>query len=181
MSTFSNLLQAAGASPVFWLVLAVFLGGAVVGLLLTRRKGDGDLSSSLAADNAKIIQDWVPTGRIDFAGPSEDADTPASYYLQAEETRVLLSVSGIERREIRWRKATLTEAKRVVNVFHRQLPGSSPAAPKETPQITASEAINETAAKDADLGKIDPDPGVGVATETRDSHQDAPAAGAPER
>ena len=71
-----------------------------------------------------MVHDWLPTGRIDFAGPSMDADavdTPASFLLQAEDIRLLVSLSGIERKEIRWRKATLSEAKRVVNVFHRQM------------------------------------------------------------
>ena len=69
------------------------------------------------------MHDWIPTGRIDFAGPSMDesaANAPASFYLQAEDVRFLLSFSGIERKEVRWRKATLNEAKKVVNVFHRQ-------------------------------------------------------------
>jgi len=44
------------------------------------------------------------------------ADTPASVYLQAEDIRVLVSLSCIERKTIRWRKATPTEAKRVVNI-----------------------------------------------------------------
>jgi hypothetical protein len=48
------------------------------------------------------------------------AEVPADFYLQAEDMRLLISFSGIERKEIRWRKATLNEAKRVVNVFHRQ-------------------------------------------------------------
>jgi hypothetical protein len=184
MSTLSNLLQAAGGSPVFWLLLAVVLGAALVGLLLFRRKDDRDLPSDAGVDNAKIIQDWVPTGRMDFAGPaadSEDADTPASYYLQAEETRVLLSVSGIERREIRWRRATLNEAKRVLSMFHRHLPGLPPVALKEAPPIAAAEAAHETVAKEAEPGKIERGPRAGVAAETGDPPQDrspAPAADA---
>jgi hypothetical protein len=49
------------------------------------------------------------------------ADAPASFYLQAEDVRFLISFSGIERKELRWRKATLNEAKRVVTVFHRHV------------------------------------------------------------
>lgn len=125
MSYISNALQAAGASSAFWIILAVVLVISTIGYLLTRR--GGGLAASVTADNAKLIQDWIPTGRIDFAGASvepSDADTPASLYLQAEETRLLVSQSGIEKKEIRWRRATLNEAKRVVNVFHRQLPRS---------------------------------------------------------
>ena len=49
------------------------------------------------------------------------ADTPALFYLQAEDVRFLISFSGIERKELRWRRATLNEAKKVVNIFHRQV------------------------------------------------------------
>ena len=49
------------------------------------------------------------------------ADTPASFYLQAEDVRFLISFSGIERKELRWRRATLNEAKEVVNIFRRQV------------------------------------------------------------
>jgi hypothetical protein len=52
---------------------------------------------------------------------ASNADTPAPFYLQAEDIRLLVSFSGIERKEIRWRKATLKEAKRVVFTFHQQM------------------------------------------------------------
>jgi hypothetical protein len=132
ITSLSDALRDAGASPVFWLVLAAVLTIAIVGYLVARRGGVG---APGPGDAGKVISDWTPTGRIDFVGPSMDAttsDTPASFYLQAEDIRLLVSFSGIERKEIRWRKATLSEAKKVVNVFHRQLASqtgiASPAA-----------------------------------------------------
>jgi hypothetical protein len=118
----SNILQDAGSSSIFWIGLSIVLIVAVAGFLITQRFAAANPSS--AAEQGRVIHDWIPTGRIDFAGPSMDAsdvDTPASFYLQAEDVRLLVSFSGIERKEIRWRKATLTEAKRVVNIFHRQM------------------------------------------------------------
>jgi len=117
----SDALRDAGSSPVFWFVLAIVLAVAVVGYLITRRAA---ADPAIVAEQGRVVHDWLPTGRIDFAGPSMDADavdTPAKFFLQAEEIRLLVSLSGIERKEIRWRKATLSEAKRVVNVFHRQM------------------------------------------------------------
>ena len=125
MTVISDALLAAGTSPVFWLVLALVLVIAIVGYLVARRAGVGPSSRGEAG---KVVHDWAPTGRIDFAGPSMDAtaaDTPALFYLQAEDIRFLVSFSGIERKEIRWRKATLNEAKRVVNIFHRQMADGS--------------------------------------------------------
>jgi hypothetical protein len=117
----SNILSDASSSSIFWMVLAIALIVAVVGFIVARR---ASADPTVAAEMAKIAQDWIPTGRIDFAGPSMDesaADVPAAFYLQAEDIRLLISFSGIERKEIRWRKATLNEAKRVVNRFHRQM------------------------------------------------------------
>ena len=117
----SNILSDASSSSMFWLGLALVLIVAVVGYIVARRAGP---DSAVATETARIVQDWIPTGRIDFAGTSMDesaADVPATFYLQAEDIRLLISFSGIERKEIRWRKATLSEAKRVVNIFHRQV------------------------------------------------------------
>jgi hypothetical protein len=146
MTSLSDALRDAGASPVFWLVLAAALVIAIVGYLVARRGGVGAPAGSEAG---KVISDWTPTGRIDFAGPSMDAttaDTPASFYLQAEDIRMLVSFSGIERKEIRWRKATLSEAKKVVNVFHRQLASQAgngaPAAAASTGEATTDDGAN---------------------------------------
>src|ERR1700722_9628159 len=117
----SDALFDAGSSSIFWFALAIILVLAIVGYVLARR---ANAHLTPVGDGAKVVQDWVPTGPIDFAGPSMDAsnaDTPASFYLQAEDIRLLVSFSGIERKEIRWRKATFNEAKRVVNIFHRQV------------------------------------------------------------
>jgi hypothetical protein len=117
----SNILSDASSSSIFWMILAIVLIVAVVGFIVARR---ASADPTVATETAKIAQDWIPTGRIDFAGPSMDesaADVPAAFYLQAEDIRLLISFSGIERKEIRWRKATLNEAKRVVNIFHRQM------------------------------------------------------------
>jgi hypothetical protein len=59
---------------------------------------------------------WTPTGRVDFI----DAESIGNFVLQAEDTRIVASIGGVERREIRWRKATLAEARAVVVAYHSQ-------------------------------------------------------------
>jgi hypothetical protein len=66
------------------------------------------------------------------------ADVPAAFYLQAEDIRLLISFSGIERKEIRWRKATLNEAKRVVNIFHRQMENKVELSNENAPSTAVS-------------------------------------------
>jgi hypothetical protein len=57
---------------------------------------------------------WSPTGRIDFSDPQANG----FFLLQAEDTRLVHSIAGVERRESRWRKATLDEAKAVAAAYH---------------------------------------------------------------
>jgi hypothetical protein len=71
-----------------------------------------------------IKRNWVPTGRIDLATHvtgNEDADEPADFKLMVEERRIVESVTGLENLEIRWRQATLREARIVVVQYHKYL------------------------------------------------------------
>ncbi len=59
---------------------------------------------------------WRPTGRIDFVSTA-----PAgNFMLQVEDTRIVDSIGGVERREIRWRSPTLDEVKSVLASYHVQ-------------------------------------------------------------
>jgi hypothetical protein len=59
---------------------------------------------------------WAPTGRIDFSnGQAVD-----NFILQVEDTRIIQGIGGVEHREIRWRQATLDEAKAVIRSYHTQ-------------------------------------------------------------
>lgn len=72
-----------------------------------------------------IKRNWVPTGRIDLAtrfnGNAADVDQPSEFKLMVEERRIVESVTGLENLEIRWRQATLREAKVVVMQYHKYL------------------------------------------------------------
>jgi len=59
---------------------------------------------------------WTPTGRIDFVDGGSD-----NFILQAEDTQTVDSIGGVEHRQIRWRKATLDEARAVVAAYHARL------------------------------------------------------------
>jgi hypothetical protein len=68
-----------------------------------------------AAEGADKIG-WILTGRIDFTDPQ----SVGALVLEVEETRISMSSSGVEHREIRWRRATLPEAKMVLESCHTQ-------------------------------------------------------------
>jgi hypothetical protein len=86
----------------------------VVGLLvLLKPKSKRQLvTSNSIADN----KGWILTGRIDFVDPHSAGEL----VLQVEETQTVNSPGGVEHREIRWRRATLDEAKTVLVSYHAQ-------------------------------------------------------------
>ena len=76
---------------------------------------------------------WTTTGRIDFVSPSDpDPNSHETFLLQAEDSRIVNSVAGLEHHETRWRKATLKEAKKVVKSYHAQLDLPTTATPLVT-------------------------------------------------
>ena len=68
------------------------------------------------AGDAAEKMGWTLTGRIDLADPQ----SVGALVLEVEETRISVSPSGVEHREIRWRRATLSEAKLVLESYHAQ-------------------------------------------------------------
>jgi len=102
----------------FWLGAAGFFI-VLLGLLLLRH----NIRRSAFQVEAQNQQDgWTPTGRIDFSGSTDgDQNSMGTFLLQAEDTRIVNSIGGVDRREIRWRRATLKEAKKVVLTYHAQL------------------------------------------------------------
>jgi hypothetical protein len=57
---------------------------------------------------------WKSTGRIDFSDPN----AIGKLMLEVEETRSAIGSLGVEHREIRWRSATVDEAKMVLESYN---------------------------------------------------------------
>ena len=88
-----------------------------------RRSG---MSQQKIPSQGVVKQDWVATGRIDFATRDPaDANQPSEFKLLVEERRVVESIAGNENLEIQWRLATLKEAKVVVSQYHKYLSENS--------------------------------------------------------
>jgi hypothetical protein len=66
-----------------------------------------------AAEGADKIG-WKSTGRIDFSDPN----AIGKLMLEVEETRSAIGSLGVEHREIRWRSATVDEAKMVLESYN---------------------------------------------------------------
>jgi hypothetical protein len=85
-----------------------------VGLLIAVKpkfKRHFEAAATIADNNG-----WILTGGIDFAA----SPSVAELVLEVEEIRTSLSPSDVEHREIRWRRATLPEAKMVLESYHAQ-------------------------------------------------------------
>jgi hypothetical protein len=88
-----------------------------------RRSG---MSQQKIPNQGVVKQDWIATGRIDFATRDPaDADQPSEFKLLVEERRIVESIAGNENLEIQWRLATLKEAKAVVSQYHQYLSENS--------------------------------------------------------
>ena len=105
--TWDAILQAwpwFGAAAV---VFIVAVGSFIALKPKTKRQTAGDAAERMG---------WTLTGRIDLADPQ----SVGALVLEVEETRISESPSGVEHREIRWRRATLPEAKTVLESYHAQ-------------------------------------------------------------
>ena len=88
-----------------------------------RRSG---MSEQKIPNQGVVKQNWVATGRIDFATRDlADANQPSEFKLLVEERRIVESIAGNENLEIQWRLATLKEAKLVVSQYHKYLSENS--------------------------------------------------------
>ena len=127
-----------------WFVAAAAVLVVAVGVFaLVKPKSKVQLEKANLVAHGK---EWIWTGRIDLTDPKSAGD----FLLRVEETRVVNSPVGVEHREIRWRKATLDEAKTVMVSYHVQRKLAMAAnfvvsAPTETKRISNSRGNNEEA------------------------------------
>jgi hypothetical protein len=108
-------------SALFLLIVAIAAAG-LTALYLSWRKQENPHEMVAATS------EWRPTDKIDFhcAETPKDDKVPSAFVLQVEDYRTVETISGVQRVEIRWRNATLAEAKSVV---------------------TAHQSVSDTAAK----------------------------------
>ena len=102
------------SDQLLWLIVAAVIVVLIVAIAtsLWRRKTFGRKAHHEI--DPKQEGEWSTTGRIDFVNAQSDG----GFILQVEDTRTVDSIGGIEHREIRWRKATLDEAKTVLVAYH---------------------------------------------------------------
>lgn len=99
-----------------------------------------------AVANVEVKRDWQPTGNINFVVP-EDVGDQAKFMLEVEENREIGLLGGGTSLEIRFRLATLDEAKRIVRGYDRHIaehPEDS-LLPKKLAEMPRPRAVEEAA------------------------------------
>jgi hypothetical protein len=97
-----------------WFAAAAGVFVVAVGLLVALKP-----KSTRQSETAGIAPDttkWTLTERIDFT----DDRAAGDLVLQVEESRSTIGSTGLEHREIRWRKGTVEEAKKVLKSYNAQ-------------------------------------------------------------
>jgi hypothetical protein len=122
-----------------FIAAVVAAGIGVLWLVASRR---GRPKSPTLEDLTAIVKDWAPSGKIDFSFPDEtNATEPAIFALRIEEIRLRQSVSGARLAEVRWRNATMQEAKRVVSHCNADHPANEHDRPFQSISIVPDTAV----------------------------------------
>jgi hypothetical protein len=105
------------ATPFAWSIVAVVaiaVAAAVIGygIYTFRKKDEPDLLYGNVAGTLK--EDWTRTGNIDFHAGALESTSPQQLILRVEERKIMENSMGQEVTQLRWRLATVEEAKEVV-------------------------------------------------------------------
>jgi hypothetical protein len=100
-----------------WVIIAIAAIGVIAGGLIMAfgfRKTTEQKPSAFAQIDGVLKQDWTRTGNIDFHAAALESSSPQPLTLRIEEKRVTENAMGQDVVELRWRLATLEEAKELV-------------------------------------------------------------------
>jgi hypothetical protein len=132
--TWDAILQ---AWPWFAAAATVFIVAAGLFVALKPKPQRRPEKAADAGDN----MEWTLTRRIDLAGP----ELVGAFVLEVEESRISTSPTGVEHREIRWRRATLPEAKMVLKSYNVQQNLTMSATFTATGSAETQQKVNEQA------------------------------------
>jgi hypothetical protein len=99
-----------------WIIIAIAVAGVVAGGLIMAFGFRKTEQKPLAFGQIDGIlkQDWTRTGNIDFHAAALESASPQPLTLRVEEKRITENAMGQDVVELRWRLATLDEAKELV-------------------------------------------------------------------
>jgi hypothetical protein len=92
-------------------IIGVVIGGLIMVSAFRKRE---QKSTSLGDIDGVLKQDWTRTGNIDFHAAALESTSPQLLVLRVEDKKVTENAMGQDIAQLRWRLATLEEAKEVV-------------------------------------------------------------------
>ena len=92
-------------------IIGVVVGGVV--MMFGIRKKEQKPAAFGHVDGI-VKQDWTRTGNIDFHAAALESTSPQPLTLRVEEKKITENAMGQDVVELRWRLATLEEAKEIV-------------------------------------------------------------------
>jgi hypothetical protein len=95
-------------------VIAIAIAAAMIGygIYTFRKKDEPDPLYGNVAGTLK--EDWTRTGNIDFHLVTLESNSPQQLILRVEEKKIMENAMGQDVTQLRWRLATIEEAKEVV-------------------------------------------------------------------
>ena len=112
-------------TPFAWSVFAVIAiavagGMAGYGIYSFRKKDEPD--PLYGGVSGTLKEDWTRTGNIDFHVVALESTSPQQFILRIEERKIMENSMGQEVTQLRWRLATIEEAKEVVACWNAHSP-----------------------------------------------------------
>jgi hypothetical protein len=116
----NHILLASPLGPEITMGLVLLVPALLVVIIVMFFRARTRKQRLVARSQSNVKRDWQPTGNINFIVP-EDVVGPDQFVLEVEENRVIELLGGGTTLEIRFRLATLDEAKRIVQGYERHI------------------------------------------------------------
>jgi hypothetical protein len=103
-----------------WSVVAAVAGIIGVGIIVygVRTRDNNASTNPFHQVGGALKQDWARTGRIDFYVEAPQSTSPQTLILRVEEKKIIENAMGEDIIQLRWRLATVDEAKEVVTCWN---------------------------------------------------------------
>ena len=104
-------------TPFAWsviVVLAIAVAAAMIVYLIPTVRNNDAPDPLFGGVSGMLKQDWARTRQIDFHLPAPESTSPQQLILRVEERKIVENSMGQEVAQLRWRLATVEEAKEVV-------------------------------------------------------------------
>ena len=104
-------------TPFAWSIVAVVgiaVAAAMIGYVTYNLRKKDEPDPLYGGVTGTLKEDWARTGNVDFYVGTLEGTSPQHFILRVEERKIMENPMGQEVTELRWRLATIEEAKEVV-------------------------------------------------------------------